>query len=538
MRKMFIGQIIFIVLLGCNLFSSSGSKNYPLAEYVSAKGVANPSQETKIELDDGAMIIIPANATNSEVTVTVERNPEKTKNLSPLGDNVVPLGNFYNFDISGGTLIGGVDLVLPFDESQIPDKAGLLTIALPKENGWDFIPVGADGNKVIFYTTNVGDPLIAWHFVPKDGRIDLDYETKEELTVCDEYIHLDVSPESGPVGTKIKITGQVLPVRKGVPNWQESWGNLLNLKTAANVTVKLSFGSSFINADYGNTITTTDKNGYFEATYDTGNLENVGWISVTAKAQCDKWFGKIPVPSEGRINFRLTPSQIETHTTSQPTQTTEVANTPMPTITPIPVGAVLLPDFVGQPIDDAIDWLEANRFKYTWIDGSSSYDLGIVYNQAPAGGQYKVPHRTIVVLYRTTEKIEDTYGCFGNTNLTPEERANCGLHTYSGVVTNRTCDFGSITNHERESIFEFTGNTLIVHNESIGPVIRKCNGAERIGFPSWTKTSANNYHASTNSCFDPGETYQYDVVFTEQGYLFTYLFTKGGCSYTITYSTK
>lgn len=479
MKKLFIGLMTIIALVGCNLFPPFGSKDYVPAEYTSIKDVANPSQETKIELDDGAAIIIPANATNGEVTVIVERNPEKSKNLPPLGDDVVQLGDFYNFDISGGTLIDGVDLVLPFDESRVPQKDGMLVIAIPSENGWEFVPVEADGNKATFYTSNVGDPLIAWHFVPIDGRIDLSYKTKEELTVCDEHIQLDISPANGTIGTEIKITGQVSPVRKGIANWQENWDKLLKFKTAANVPVKLYFGSSYVGNGYGSknvfdTITiSTNEDGSFEAAY---KIDREGYgVHITAKAQCDKWFGTMPVPSEGRIYFRLTQPTVVQPANPQPTEPPVVEQ---PTETPIPAEAVLLPDFVGQPIEDAIAWLEENGFKYTWIDGSSTYGLGTVFRQAPVGGQYKVPHRTVVVLYRTTEKIEDVYGC-SNPILTPEEKANCGEHTYTveGSMSGDKCYFkledGSHGNHyvkDSGLSFIFESNGVIYSNESNIPI--------------------------------------------------------------------
>lgn len=434
MNKTFFGLIAIIVLAGCKLFSPS---EYVQAEYISTNGVANPSQETKIELEDGAAIVIPANATDGEVAVTIERNPEKSKSLPPLGENVVQLGDFYNFDISGGTLIDGVDLILPFDESRIPQQDGMLVIAIPSENGWEFVPVEADGNKVTYYTSNVGDPLIAWHFSHVKDRIDLSYETKEELAVCDEHIQLEISPESGPIGTAIKITGQVLPIRRGTADWQENWDKLLKLKTAANVPVNFFFGSSYVGNGYGSknvfdTITVnTDENGSFETTY-TIDREGYG-VHITAKAQCDKWFGEIPVPSEGRIYFRLEESLVA-QPSSTATETPIATIIPAPIETSIPSGAVLLPDFVGQNIDDAIAWLETNGFKYTWVDGSSTYELGSVFKQAPAGGQFKVPHRTVVVLYRTIEKVENPCTTL---NLTKEECANLGIHEYKKTSCSR-----------------------------------------------------------------------------------------------------
>jgi phage tail sheath protein FI len=86
MKKLFISLMSIIVLLGCNLFSSSTSTDYVSAEYTSTQDIAQPGQETKVELEDGAAIVIPANAVESEVSVKVERNPEKANNLPPLDD--------------------------------------------------------------------------------------------------------------------------------------------------------------------------------------------------------------------------------------------------------------------------------------------------------------------------------------------------------------------------------------------------------------------------------------------------------------------
>ena len=51
-------------------------------------------------------------------------------------------------------------------------------------------------------------------------------------------------------------------------------------------------------------------------------------------------------------------------------------------------------------------WITGRNGGGLRFDGSSSYELGIVFGQAPRGGQYKVPHRTVVILYRTVETVE------------------------------------------------------------------------------------------------------------------------------------
>ena len=94
-------------------------------------GDASLGEETRIESGDGAAIVIPANSLNEDLTIKIERNPEKVQSLPPLGDDVLLLGDFYNFEITGGKLLGPVDLILPFDESLIPDADGVLIVAVP-----------------------------------------------------------------------------------------------------------------------------------------------------------------------------------------------------------------------------------------------------------------------------------------------------------------------------------------------------------------------------------------------------------------------
>ena len=160
MRK----SLRFLLLAGLVIFLSSCNANkFEPSEYISTTGSAQPGQESRIELEDGAAIVVPANSLQGEVEITVERNPEKINNLPPLGDEVVQLGDFYNYEVSG-ELTGPVDLILPFDENQIPEEEGIMVFGYPSEEGWEYIPVIPDGNKVTIYTVNVGDPIIAWHF--------------------------------------------------------------------------------------------------------------------------------------------------------------------------------------------------------------------------------------------------------------------------------------------------------------------------------------------------------------------------------------
>ena len=156
--------------------------------------------------------------------------------------------------------MNGVDLVFPLNEDKLPNEDGILTIAVPSGEGWEYIPVSNNDGKVIYYTFDLGDPIIAWHFIKSDEQINYYREQmQKELTICDPYIDLEISPTSGIVGTEIQINGQVLPLRGNVPNWQENWGNLFNLKLAANIPVYLSFGSSYLNSIYGEITLKTDE---------------------------------------------------------------------------------------------------------------------------------------------------------------------------------------------------------------------------------------------------------------------------------------
>jgi beta-lactam-binding protein with PASTA domain len=84
--------------------------------------------------------------------------------------------------------------------------------------------------------------------------------------------------------------------------------------------------------------------------------------------------------------------------------------------------------------EDAQKTLEDLGFNTTWIVGRSNLELGKVYSQAPVAGTHYVPHRTTVVLYRTTEVVTTPPEC-AKLNLTPEECSNYGTHDYLYIVT-------------------------------------------------------------------------------------------------------
>jgi hypothetical protein len=403
MMKKLSFQILFIIILASSIISSCNSGGYKPADYISTTGIAEAGQEIKIELEDGAAISIPYNSLDSQVAVKVERNPEKTQTLPPLDEGFVQVSDFYNFEITSGNLTGPVDLTFPVNSDLIPDETGVLVMAVPTENGWEYVPVESKDGKVTVFTDQAGDPLIGWHFV-------------EHTPVCDPRIAVQGIQN----GDKVEIVGKLLPVRKSLfADSQE--------EPASGIPVTIE-----LNRQYGSDglesyvlSTTTQNDGSFSVTLDSSQGLNEGWNWIFVNAQCNKpWWGEYVVSSEGYEEFKYTPPVEEQVTNPQPSEP------PVGQLTepPIPTGAVLLPDFVGQPIDNAINWLEQNGFKYTWIDGSSTYDLGMVFNQAPAGNQYKVPHRTVVVLYRTNNKVADP--CAG-LNLTLEECANNGTHVYS-----------------------------------------------------------------------------------------------------------
>lgn len=360
---------------------------FSTADYSSNTEKSSAMAETRVELNDGAAIVVPANALQEEVDITIERNPDKIDLLPIFDETVVQLGDFYNFEVDGD-LLGAVDLVLPFDESEIPEESGMLVAMIPNGESWKYIPVIADGDTVTLYTDNVGDPLIAWHFVCVEGKTnsdlcrDEDMVRPEDYAICDPQIALQVMP----AGNGYQIVGQLVPAAEKYFGFER--------QTASNVSVTLELNTNgwrdFSESEYFEVV--TDDQGNFRQSLPAAMVSE-GWNWVFAKAECDPWFGEVSVESEGYTEFKVLEQGVE----ADDSELAEDA---------IPVGAVLLPDFTGQPTDDAIDWLTENDFGYTWMDGASMQDLGMTYDQAPAGDAYYLPHRTIVILYRTTEKVD------------------------------------------------------------------------------------------------------------------------------------
>ncbi|MBT7190020.1 MAG: PASTA domain-containing protein [Anaerolineae bacterium] len=449
---LFVGVAIF-------LSACSGAKDFEAAEYISNSGTARVGEETRIELEDGAAIVVPSNAINEPVSITVERSPEKANSLPPLGDDVVQLGDFYNFEITEGEILGPVDLVLPFDEALIPDKQGILVFGYPTEDGWEYIPVEAQDDKVTLYTAQVGDPLIAWHFV--------DINNPENLTVCDQKIPLSVTQN----GDTFLVTGK-LDARSR--NLLEFLGGA-NPKPAANVRVHIKINQRDIQ-EQGQYIVETDENGVFSLEINSLRGLREGWNWVFVNADCESLFEEFAYHSEGYAEFKYEPEK-KVEETQEEIVETVVEET-------IPEGAVLLPDFTGKTLEEATDWLEENGFGYTWIDGTSTYDIGTVYGQAPESGEYKVPHRTIVVLHKTSNKLSHPYGC-DISELTDEEKSVCGKHIFEvscSTIMDSGCSCGISAYGEREIEYRFVINNgqYTLETESI----------------AYEKTESNQYYST------------------------------------------
>lgn len=425
--------ILSVVLSACSFSASPSVPSFELSEFVSEKGQANTEQETQISLGDGASISIPPNSIDGEATVNIERNPEKIKNLPPMPEGMIQLSDFYNFEIEGANLLGPVDLFIPVDETLLPDQQGIFFAMIPSENGWNYIPVEVKDGKANIYTDKLGDPLIAWHFTDPDWT---DEEISKSKYICDPDISVQVIDNGDGV---FQIFGQVAPPRAHL----FLGASLFDRRPASNIPVSITLnlqGTESGEMFYA----TTDDNGNFELTIDTTNGIREGWNWVFVNAKCDPWFLEVSVESAGYAEFEYVPI------TQNPTD----AAIEIPVVSPeiiqppkTPTEYVLLPNVVSLPFDTAKEFLERIGYKVIWIDGKSNLEVGQVYSQAPKAGSVTVPHRTTVVLYRTTEKVEQLSECT-QLNLTPEELANCGWFTYRLV----TCE-DIVGDHCKNSIY-------------------------------------------------------------------------------------
>jgi len=261
------------------------------SEYAENSGGTWRGEDAIIGLDDGARITVFSESFEQPVEALIERNPSKIASLPPLGDDVVQLSDFYNFQVTG-ELMGPVQIRIPFDHSLIPNSPGVLTIAYPTSNGWEFSPVSAYDGFVNFQTMELGDPLIAWHFVELD-QINLEYEARQ---YCERLIPVQVTPAVGTWNTTFTLRGQVLSNDEF-----DSDVSHIGLVIKANYWKSPTGGSYY---------TTTDENGEFEISFSPDNseffslsMDDINGFHVLA--ECDSPKGSFSSTSEGWTTFEI-----------------------------------------------------------------------------------------------------------------------------------------------------------------------------------------------------------------------------------------
>ena len=95
------------------------------------------------------------------------------------------------------------------------------------------------------------------------------------------------------------------------------------------------------------------KNGLFSTSFKIDPVEY--GVHVTARAQCDKWFGKIPVSSQGKAYFKIVPEEDDEQNigSSDTNSDLQIENQPQEIIAAAnlqPEGSLQLPDFRGATI--------------------------------------------------------------------------------------------------------------------------------------------------------------------------------------------
>lgn len=273
----------------------SSTSELLLSEYLYDNAPASTGQNTTITLSDGAEITVFATSINEDVEVTIERNPSKINNLPPLGNDVIPLSDFYNFEITDGMLIGPVEIKLPFDNKLIPNESGILTIAIPTDDGWEFTPVSSYDGYVTFQTTNLGDPLIAWHF-GGTYRVNLEYELSgKNYHYCEWIIPVTMTPSEGDWTTNYTLSGRVIPNSE-----YDSDVSNIGLVIKANYWEDPAGGTFY---------TVTDEDGRFEV--EINPLENEfftfqkGLNGFHVLAECDSPQKRFSSTSQGWITFKI-----------------------------------------------------------------------------------------------------------------------------------------------------------------------------------------------------------------------------------------
>jgi len=174
---------------------------------------------------------------------------------------------------------------------------------------------------------------------------------------------------------------------------------------------------------------------------------------IYATAECERLYA-IKEIVEGSVPFLYHPPTQQQTTTNLPTQPPV---TQFQTFTPpqSPTDKIPVPNVIGMTFDDAQKTLEDLGFNTTWINGNSNLELGKIYSQAPVAGTLSVPHRTTVVIYRTTEVVSIPLEC-AQLNLTPEECANAGTHEYSSSTKITYSDTPTRCGDESNSTYSLT----------------------------------------------------------------------------------
>ena len=431
MRKAFFVLVLGLLLVSCTPKDDSSLSNAAFQKVMEVPHEttniqARPDEETKLELSDGAKVLIPAGSAGNNVEVVLERNPDKAKTMPALGEYNVPVSSFYNIEPKGDGLVGPVEVQLPVDKSLIPEgMEGELVALFPDgKGGWRSETVNEVNGKAVLYTDELGDPIIAWHFGPYDEKlkehppvsldeyinnkcdgttlfnlgkkkcVDEEYQKfldnfKKTVPVCESEMDMQAVIGEGDSGSTVEIYGRVAnPVGKALHDIPKDY--------FAHLPVELKVNYKDVNIPPKTIQAETDMDGRFQVTLNYGNNDTglkEGWNWVFASAICPGGKDNAESRSKGYVEFKLPPKD---KTTDEPAPVVE--------FTQPPEGAVAVPDVVGLSLDEATKKLEELGFRTTWVNGKSSMELGQIYQQKPAAGEYFVPHRTTVVLFKTIEK--------------------------------------------------------------------------------------------------------------------------------------
>ena len=124
-RSSLIIFIPIIFLMACNSTSQlDASKDDPFntiesfkaTEYAEVGSNVKAGIESKINLEDGATILIPANAIGQDLVFHIERNPKISFEFPSFGEDAIQLSDFYNFEVDGELSESGSSQFLGFCE--------------------------------------------------------------------------------------------------------------------------------------------------------------------------------------------------------------------------------------------------------------------------------------------------------------------------------------------------------------------------------------------------------------------------------------